>query len=109
MSSPWCSMGADAREEGGSVRFRVERDVLAEAVAWTARSLPARPPVPVLAGLLVEAGPDGLTLSGFDYEVSTRGTIDADVVEPGRAPVSRRLLAGLSRSLSARPRGVGTE
>ena len=36
------------------MKFRVERDVLAEAVAWAARSLPARPPVPVLAGLLLE-------------------------------------------------------
>src|SRR5205823_14108330 len=84
---------------GGSVRFRVERGVLAEAVAWTARSLPARPPVPVLAGLLVEAGPDGLTLSGFDYEVSTRVTVDADVLEGGRVLVSGRLLADISRSL----------
>ena len=39
--------------------FRVERDVLADAVAWTARSLPARPPVPVLAGLLLEADSEG--------------------------------------------------
>ena len=31
--------------------FRVDRDVLAEAVAWTARSLPTRPSVPILAGL----------------------------------------------------------
>ena len=37
------------------MKFRVERDVLAEAVAWAARSLPARPPVPVLAGLLLDA------------------------------------------------------
>ena len=59
------------------MRFRVERDVLAEAVAWTARSLPARPPVPVLAGLLLEAGPDGLSLSGFDYEVSARVTMSS--------------------------------
>jgi DNA polymerase III subunit beta len=91
------------------VRFRVERDVLAEAVAWTARSLPARPPVPVLAGLLVEAGPDGLTLSGFDYEVSTRVTVVADVLEPGRALVSGRLLADISRSLPARPVEIATE
>ena len=42
------------------MRFRVERDVFADAVAWTARSLPARPPVPVLAGLLVEADSEGL-------------------------------------------------
>jgi DNA polymerase III subunit beta len=91
------------------VRFRVERDVLAEAVAWTARSLPARPPVPVLAGLLLEAGPDGLSLSGFDYEVSARVTIAADVLEPGRALVSGRLLADISRSLPARPVEISTE
>ena len=33
------------------MKFRVERDVLADAVAWAARSLPVRPSVPVLAGL----------------------------------------------------------
>jgi len=91
------------------VRFRVERDVLAEAVAWTARSLPARPPVPVLAGLLLEAGPDGLSLSGFDYEVSARVSIAADVLEPGRALVNGRLLAEISRSLPARPVEISTE
>src|SRR2546422_638413 len=37
------------------MKFRVERDVLADAAAWVARSLPARPPVPVLGGGLVEA------------------------------------------------------
>ena len=55
------------------MKFRVERDVLTEAVTWTARSLPARPPVPVLAGVRLEADADGtLTLSSFDYEVSAR-------------------------------------
>ena len=39
------------------MKFRVERDVLADAVAWAARSLPVRPSVPVLAGLLIEAEP----------------------------------------------------
>ena len=38
------------------MKFRVDRDVLADAVAWAARSLPVRPSVPVLAGLLIEAG-----------------------------------------------------
>ena len=37
------------------MKFRVEREVLAEAVTWVARGLPARPPVPVLAGILIEA------------------------------------------------------
>ncbi|CAN5523826.1 hypothetical protein BH10ACT10_BH10ACT10_15020 [soil metagenome] len=35
------------------MKFTVERDVLADAVAWAARSLPVRPSVPVLAGLLI--------------------------------------------------------
>lgn len=91
------------------MRFRVERDALAEAVAWTARSLPARPPVPVLAGLLVEASADGLTLSGFDYEVSARVVIAADVLEPGRALVNGRLLAEITKALPARPVEISTD
>ena len=38
------------------MKIRVDRDVLAEAVAWTARALPARPAVPVLAGMRLQAG-----------------------------------------------------
>ena len=85
------------------MKLRVERDVLADAVAWVARSLPARPPVPVLAGLMLRAEERTLTLSGFDYEVSTRVEIDAEVGDPGRALVSGRLLADISRSLPDRP------
>ena len=45
------------------MKFRVEREVLADAVTWVARGLPARPPVPVLAGVLIEANEEGsLTL-----------------------------------------------
>ena len=36
------------------MKFRVERDVLADAVAWAARSLPSGRSAPVLAGLLIE-------------------------------------------------------
>ena len=61
--------------QGGGVKFRVEREVLGEAVAWVARALPARPVIPVLSGLLLQAGEDGLTLSCFDYEVSARSLV----------------------------------
>lgn len=91
------------------MKFRVERDVLAEAVTWAARTLPSRPPMPVLAGLLVTADESGLTLSSFDYEVSARVEAAADVSEPGTALVSGRLLADITRSLPARPVDVVTE
>lgn len=91
------------------MKFRVERDVLAEAVAWTARSLPSRPPVPVLAGVLMDAGPDGLTLSSFDYEVSSTVSVAAEIADEGRALVSGRLLAEIARSLPDRPVDISTE
>jgi len=91
------------------VKFRIERDVLSDAVAWAARSLPTRPSVPVLAGLLVEATAEGLVLSGFDYETSARATLPAAVSDEGRALVSGRLLADICRSLPARPVDVTME
>ena len=92
------------------MKFRVERDVLAEAVTWVARGLPARPPVPVLAGILLQADEDGsLTLSAFDYEVSARVTVAADVAESGTVLVLGRLLADISRNLPDRPIEVATD
>ena len=85
------------------MKFRVERDVLADAVAWAARSLPVRPSAPVLAGLLIETTDDGLRLSTFDYETSARATVPADVSDEGKALVSGRLLADICRSLPAKP------
>src|SRR6185437_7534801 len=80
-----------------------ERDALAEAVAWSARSLPARPAAPVLAGLLLEVADDQLSISGFDYEVSTQAQLEVTAGAPGRALVSGRLLADIARALPGHP------
>lgn len=86
------------------MKIRVERDGLADAVAWVARSLPSRPPVPVLGGVLLDASSgETLTVSGFDYEVSAQVTIDASIESSGRTLVSGRLLADITKALPARP------
>ena len=86
------------------MKIRVERDGLADAVAWVARSLPSRPPVPVLGGILLDTGnSDALTISGFDYEVSATVGVAATVADGGRTLVSGRLLADITRSLPAQP------
>ncbi|WP_433701906.1 DNA polymerase III subunit beta [Nocardiopsis sp. CA-288880] len=79
----------------------MDRDAFAEAVAWTARALPTRPAVPVLAGIRMEVSGDGsaLHLSGFDYEVSTRASVDVLSEESGAALVPGRLLAEIVRNL----------
>jgi DNA polymerase III subunit beta len=93
------------------MKFRVERDDLADAVAWVARTLPSRPTtqLQVLAGLLLETGPSGLRLSAFDYEVAARGEISATVLDEGRTLVSGRLLAEITRSLPAAPVEIAVE
>ena len=85
------------------MKFRIERDALADAVAWSARSLPARPAAPVLAGLLLEVVDDRLSISGFDYEVSTQAQLEVSAGAPGRALVSGRLLADIARALPGHP------
>ena len=85
------------------MKFTVERDALAEAVAWAARALPNRPVIPVLGGLLLRAGDDGLTVSCFDYEVSARMRVPASVAGPGAVLVPGRLLAEITRSLPGLP------
>jgi DNA polymerase-3 subunit beta len=85
------------------VKIRLERDVLAEAVQWAARSLPLRPSVPILAGLLARADADGVTFSSFDYETSAQIHVTAAVADEGQALVSGRLLADISRSLPPKP------
>lgn len=86
------------------MKFRLERDVLADAITWTSRSLPTRPPSPVLAGVRLEADPQGsLVLSTFDYEVSARSTVTAEVDEGGSVLVSGKLLAEIARALPAKP------
>jgi len=86
------------------MKFTVERDVLADAVAWTSRAVPARPPVPVLAGVRIVADTEGLVrLSSFDYEVSARGEFPAEVEEAGEVLVSGRLLREIANALPHKP------
>src|SRR5258705_5924349 len=85
------------------MKFRVERDALADAVAWTAKSLPSRPSVPVLAGVLLRVADGRLQVSSFDYEVSSQVTVEVQADADGATLVSGRLLAEITKSLSAKP------
>ena len=85
------------------MKIRVEHDVMAEAVAWTARNLPSRPSVPILAGLLIKAEGEQVTLSSFDYETSAKVVVPAKVFDEGQALVSGKLLGDIARTLPGQP------
>jgi DNA polymerase-3 subunit beta len=94
------------------VKFRVERDKFADAVAWAGRTVPARPALPMLSGLRLEVT-DGaesrLSIASYDYEVSGRVEVDADVLEGGVSLVNGRLLVDIARSLPAQPVDLETD
>jgi DNA polymerase-3 subunit beta len=85
------------------MKFRVDRAHLADAVATVAKNLPARPALPVLAGVMLRTTGGQLTVSGFDYEVSNEVTVDVQGGEDGAALVSARLLMEITKALPAKP------
>lgn len=87
----------------GGMEFRIDSSELTDAVAWAARVLPARSPVPVLGGLLLEARDGRLRVSGLDYEASARIEVEAETVREGRALVLGRRLLDICKVL---PKGT---
>jgi DNA polymerase-3 subunit beta len=85
------------------VKFQVNRDVFSEAVSFAVKLLPQRTTQPILSGVLLEADGASLTLSSFDYEVSSRTEITAEVDDAGTALVSGRLLADIASRLPNAP------
>jgi DNA polymerase-3 subunit beta len=71
----------------------VATSALQRAVADASRIIPARPPVPVMAGLVVEAGPDGLCLSAFDYTTSIRVLVDDGVFPAAYGIANAKMLS----------------
>ncbi|HSL06730.1 MAG TPA: DNA polymerase III subunit beta, partial [Pseudonocardiaceae bacterium] len=91
------------------MEFELERDAFAEAVAWTARGLPARPVVPVTAGVVLEVTDGTMIVSGFDFEVLNRIEVPVTDKSAGRVLVSGRLLAEIARALPPKDVRVAVE
>jgi DNA polymerase-3 subunit beta len=85
------------------LKFRLVRESFADAVSWVAKNLPSRPTIPVLSGVLLTGSDDGLTISGFDYEVSAEVQVSAEIASPGSVLVSGRLLSDITRALPNKP------
>ncbi|MFC8595568.1 DNA polymerase III subunit beta [Streptomyces atroolivaceus] len=85
------------------MEFRVERGALTTAVSRAARVLPARSPVPVLGGLLLDVDAGRLRVSGLDFEASVRVEAEAHTTRPGRVLVMGRRLLDICKVLPEGP------
>jgi DNA polymerase-3 subunit beta len=84
------------------VKFRCERDVLADAVGSAGRAATNRTgTLPVLAGVKLQVAGDSLTVTGTDLELTIRLTVDVGGERDGAAVVPARLVGDIVKALPA--------
>ncbi len=82
------------------MKFRCERDVLAEALATAGRAATSRTgTLPVLSGVRLETRGDDLSVTGTDLELSIRLSVPVAGERDGAVVVPARLIADIVRAL----------
>ncbi len=84
------------------MKFRCERDVLADALNSAGRAATNRTgTLPVLSGVRLQVEGDTLTVTGTDLELTIRLTIEVGGEEDGAAVVPARLVGDIVKALPA--------
>ena len=93
----------DQQASNNNVSFRVAKDDFSDAVAWVARNLPTKAVQPVMRAMVITADEQGLELAGFDYEISTKVRIPAEIEFEGTIAVAGKLISEIVGSLANKP------
>lgn len=81
------------------MEFVIKKSDLVRELQTVTGVVEKRATLPILANLLIEAGPGGLSVGASDLEVTIRGTAKATVVKPGSATLPAGKLYEIARSL----------
>jgi DNA polymerase-3 subunit beta len=83
-----------------AVKFRCEREILADALATAGRGATnSTGTSPVLSGVRLDVSDDELVVTGTDLELTIRAAVPVAVERPGSAVVPARLVADIVKSL----------
>ncbi len=81
------------------MKFSCEKSVLQAAVNIASRAASSKSPIPALEGILLEAGPGGVKLTGYDLKKGIYTSIPASVSEPGSIVLGAKIFGDIVRSL----------
>jgi DNA polymerase-3 subunit beta len=90
------------------MKFTITRENLQQGLAAVGASIPTRTTLPVLSNILIEAGHDGVQMSGTDLDIAVTLRVAAEVEEPGAITVPAKKLQELARELPEAPARVTT-
>ena len=85
------------------MRFKITRDNLQQGLAAVGASIPTRTTLPVLSNILIQAGPDSVSMSGTDLDIAVTVNVPAEVEEEGALTVPAKKLQELARELPEHP------
>ncbi|HXY72194.1 MAG TPA: DNA polymerase III subunit beta [Actinomycetota bacterium] len=85
------------------MKFKCDRDALSDALQVIGRTVSARPGIPALSGVLMNATGSELVLAATDLEVSAQLRVPVQVQTEGVALVPARLVADMVKSFEQAP------
>ena len=81
------------------MKFSIEKAVLVKAVSQAQSVVERRNTIPILANVLIEATPDGVSFRATDLDTEVVDKAAAMVERPGATTVSAALLNEIARKL----------
>ncbi len=81
------------------MKFTLQREQLLKALQLVTGVVERRQTLPVLSNLLVQAGENGISLTGTDLEVEMVAHCNVEVQEAGEVTIPARKLVDIWRSL----------
>lgn len=81
------------------MNFSCEKALLQNAIAVTGRAVAQKSSIPALEGLLLHAGEEGLTVSGYNMQTGIRAKVSASVEEHGEIVLNARLFGDIIRRM----------
>jgi DNA polymerase-3 subunit beta len=79
------------------MKFTCEKNRLLTAILTASRAAATKSSVPLLEGLLIEAGEETVRISGYDLKTGIVTTIEAEVSKPGGIVLNARLFGEIIR------------
>jgi len=81
------------------MKFSCEKALLQNAISVTSRAVAQKSSIPALEGLLLHAGGEELTVSGYNMQTGIRAKVSAGVSDPGDIVLNARLFGDIIRRM----------